>query len=451
MVRLNRMDGYIRVSRVGGREGPSYISPSVQRDAIKRWAAYHNVTIDTWHTDEDHSGGTQQRPGLREAMRRIESHATDGIVCWRLNRFARNVTGAIGDIERIKAAKAHFVCVVENIDTTGPLGEFLLVILLAVAKLERDNVTEAWKIAQERAVNRGAKVSIAPYGYRRGSDGVLEIHPIEGPHISKAYDLAAVHGVAAAAKHLAAECPERIWTTATTRRALARRVYLGEVSVGGTVNPHAHEALVSAAIWEAAQHEPRRLRAASANYPLSGLARCGHCGSAMIAGSSKRGQRSYRCSRSQTPRHSDRCPNPALISADRLEGHVREQVRPLIADIALSQGQTDETTLAERAMVEAEAELQAFAADLTLRKALGSSYHEYLQSRVDAVEEARAKLRAATARSQTRHMLSHRDVLDSNDPRLFRELLRGILASIVVHRGRDLPLEDRVAFEPLQL
>jgi hypothetical protein len=40
------MDGYIRVSRRLGREGPGYISPDVQREAIKRWAAYKDVEVD---------------------------------------------------------------------------------------------------------------------------------------------------------------------------------------------------------------------------------------------------------------------------------------------------------------------------------------------------------------------------------------------------------------------
>ncbi len=451
MGKPGRMDGYIRVSRVGGREGPSYISPSVQREAIQRWSAHRGIEIIAWHIDEDESGGTQDRPGLREAIRRIDSGESEGIACWKINRFARNVASAIQDVEHIQAAGAHIAFVAEDIDTTGPMGSLILTIMLAIAKLERDNVTESWRIAQERAVNRGVKVSIAPYGYERGADGILEIHPVEGAHVRKAYDLAAVHGVRAAAEYLAEHAPEHVWTTATTRRKLARRVYLGEVIAGEHVNPDAHEALVSRAIWEAAQHEPRRLRTGSLDYPLSGLARCAHCGSAMIAGGSKRGERSYRCSHTQTPRLADRCANPARISADRLERHVREQVRPLIEDLAVRHGHTDETTLTERAMLDAEAELQAFAADLTLRRALGSSYHEHLQSRVEAVEAARQKLRAATAHSQTRHLLSNADILDGKDPRLFGELLRGILASIIVHRGRNLPLGERVAFEPLQL
>jgi DNA invertase Pin-like site-specific DNA recombinase len=36
----------------------------------------------------DESGGTQDRPGLREAIRWIENGETEGIACWQLNRFA---------------------------------------------------------------------------------------------------------------------------------------------------------------------------------------------------------------------------------------------------------------------------------------------------------------------------------------------------------------------------
>jgi len=97
MEKPRRMDGYVRVSRRMGREGPGYISPDVQREAIQRWAEYRGVEIVAWHFDEDESGGTQNRPGLRAAMDRVERRETDGIACWRLNRFARNVSEALRD------------------------------------------------------------------------------------------------------------------------------------------------------------------------------------------------------------------------------------------------------------------------------------------------------------------------------------------------------------------
>jgi site-specific DNA recombinase len=93
--RPKTMDGYVRVSRRMGREGPGYISKDVQREAIERWADYRGITIATWHVDEDESGGTQDRPGIVAALKRVEAGESDGIACWRLNRFARNVSEAL--------------------------------------------------------------------------------------------------------------------------------------------------------------------------------------------------------------------------------------------------------------------------------------------------------------------------------------------------------------------
>src|SRR5437762_2382403 len=98
--RPRSMVGYIRVSRRMGRDGPGYISKDVQREAIQRWADYRDVRIVAWREDEDESGGTQNRPGLREAMRLVEDGEADGIACWRLNRFARNVSEALRDVKR---------------------------------------------------------------------------------------------------------------------------------------------------------------------------------------------------------------------------------------------------------------------------------------------------------------------------------------------------------------
>jgi DNA invertase Pin-like site-specific DNA recombinase len=83
------MDGYIRVSRRMGREGPGYISPDVQREAIERWAAYRDVEVGEWHVDEDWSGGTQERPGLERAIDRAVTGETGGIVSWKIDRFSR--------------------------------------------------------------------------------------------------------------------------------------------------------------------------------------------------------------------------------------------------------------------------------------------------------------------------------------------------------------------------
>ena len=260
------MDGYVRVSRRMGRDGSGYISPAVQREAIQRWPDYRGVEITAWHVDEDESGGTQDRPGCRSAWR--ASSDTDGVACWRLNRFARNVGGAIADVERIQVAGGVLAFVEEDIDPTGPFGSFILTVLLAVATLERDNMVAGWKTAKERATERGAKIGPTPFGYQRTDE---------------------------------------------------------QARYGDLLNVDAHAPLVSHATFEAAQPEPSTRRRPKATFPLSGLARCASCNSPLVgARGGADNRRMSRCSAALTTHKGQRCTAPAAVSAALLEELTRD-------------------------------------------------------------------------------------------------------------------------------
>jgi hypothetical protein len=74
-----QIDGYIRVSRIAGRSGESFISPDEQRRAIEAYAAAHKLEIVEWHTDLDQSGGTLDRPAFQAALDRCRRGETGGI------------------------------------------------------------------------------------------------------------------------------------------------------------------------------------------------------------------------------------------------------------------------------------------------------------------------------------------------------------------------------------
>jgi DNA invertase Pin-like site-specific DNA recombinase len=449
MPKPERFDGYIRVSRRMGRKGPGYISPTVQREAIARWAEYRGVEIAAWHVDEDESGGNpgSSRParGRSGASRAARPKASP----WRLNRFARNVAGAIEDVKRIQALGGHLAFVEEDIDPTGPFGSFILTVLLAVATLERDNMVAGWQTAKRHAIERGAKISPTPYGYRRREDGTLEPDAEQAPHVIEAYRLAAAQDVSAASLYLEENAPGRTWTTATVRRMLASRTYLGESRNGSAVNAEAHEALVSRSEWEAGQREPRRRRAA-ATFPLSGLARCGTCGSAMAGSRGEPMIRTYRCAATQSRYKGRRCPRPAFVNAEPLEDYVRDQLRALLSqlDIEIGEETSDDLRALERSVLDAESELDAFAADITLRRALGYRYHSHLESRIQALEQAKRDYKDFAQDVQVREQVSAADLLNSEDPLILPELLRGILAAIQVLPGRG-NLPGRITLVPV--
>jgi DNA invertase Pin-like site-specific DNA recombinase len=454
--RPKAMDGYIRVSRRMGREGPGYISKDVQREAIQRWADYRHVRIAAWHEDEDESGGTQHRPGLREAMRRVEDGDTEGIACWRLNRFARNVSEALADVKRVQAAGGKLAFVEEDIDPTGPFGEFILTVLLAVAALELNNIKASWATAKARANDRGVKNSRAPFGYRRIRDGddkgKLEIIPAEAEVIREVYEICDREDVPAAVAFLRQHAPKRTWTAFTVRRTLANRQYLGEVRYGDLVYQDEDLRIVSRVLFERVQRklaERVKRRAKAAVYPLSSLATCATCGGTLVAdrgGNDHR--RMYRCG--ARTRKGPNCPDPVSLSADPLEQYVVQVLREAFQGPAFEIGGGDDNTevdTAEAALADAEDELDAFASDLTARQLLGDHYHHHLRQRVDAVADAREHLHAAMDAIAPVEMIVPDELWDTLEPVELAEVLRGGLDTVVVGRGRG-PLSERVRVVP---
>lgn len=442
-----RMDGYVRVSRRMGREGPGYISPKIQREAVERWAKYRGVEIVAWHEDEDHSGGTQKRPGLREAIRRIEAGDTEGLACWRLNRFARNVGEATQDVKRIKAADGYVAFVEEDIDPTGPFGEFLLTVLLAVATLERENISTGWRVAKGKAIDRGVKIGKPPIGYERDEDGVLRPSS-EADTVKAAFGLAGKEGLSVAMKYLKEQRPDRVWTLSTTRRLLGSRTYLGEISYGDLVNINAHEPLVTRSEWEAAQRPSNQRREANSDYPLSGIAVCAGCGQPLV-GSRSNKVRVYRCKYQYSRPYGTKvdCPAPTVISAERLEKYVTHELRRAWLESGESYRQSKDDSgaaqSAQEALEEAEAELYAFASDTTLRKSLGARYHELLEKRVEAVDEAQRDFREKAQNTAQRLHVFPPGILDTASPEELRTLLNAAFSKIEVSRGRG-AVERRV-------
>jgi hypothetical protein len=74
---MRSADGYIRVSRVGGRKGESFISPDEQRAAIEAWAKATETEILEWHTDLDQSESRPGTPGRRPTHARFLGRGWD--------------------------------------------------------------------------------------------------------------------------------------------------------------------------------------------------------------------------------------------------------------------------------------------------------------------------------------------------------------------------------------
>ena len=445
------LDAYIRVSKVRGRTGESFISPTVQRERIESWAQAHGHTL-TWHEPElDVSGGTMSRPVFDRIMERVRSGETDGVIVAKLDRFARTLVGALSTLEEFERRGAVLVSVADNIDLSTPMGKAFLRILLVFAELERDRISESWKTATSNAVARGIHIAkFTPVGYGRSADKRL-VPNGEAPAIHEAFLMRAAHkSLTEIARRLDQSAPRPgrgRWTRPMVDRIIKNRVYRGEAYRGENVNADAHPPIVTIAEWQAANLVPVRAIARGKRQSLlGGFVRCAGCRYLLaphrVEESEKPGGRApvYRCRGTHT---AGPCTAPASINGRKLDRYVESVWREQMAQESLTvQHDSEALQSATEKLSETEAELAAFAADLTLRRVLGSGYHAAAEARAAAVNQAQTELQRALAQVSDSDAIESYDDLPIEDR---RRILGSSIDAVIVRRDdASVPVEDRV-------
>jgi site-specific DNA recombinase len=393
-----RLIGYIRVSRVAGREGDSFISPAVQRETIDRHARGGGHQLVDVVQDLDQPGSRDDRPELQRALETVESGQADGVIVAKLDRFARSVAGAARTLERLEDAGGTLVAVDLGMDTSTPAGRLMRNVLMALAEFELDRIRESWAHARERAIGRGVHICNRPAaGYRRGEDGRLEPDPAAAPIVAEVFRRrAAGASWDALCAYLDKALPREGgggWTRQTVSGMIGRRVYLGEAHQGDTVNREAHAALVTRAEWEAAQAGGRQTPRRTDGALLAGILRCANCGYTLTRrGDGKRGYNNYECRK----RHgAGICPEPVRISERRADEHVERTFLAWLAQENITveaAATTDEVSNALGRVEAAEAELAAYR-DAGLVTVIGrEAFLAGLAHRQEALDQARAAL-----------------------------------------------------------
>jgi DNA invertase Pin-like site-specific DNA recombinase len=451
-------DGYIRVSRRGGREGDSFISPDVQREKITRWTLANDVEISQWWEEIDQSGAKLARPMFQEALARCERGETGGIVVAKLDRFARSAVDALESIRRLNAAGARLVSVEDGFDGSTPMGRFAIGILTMIAELELERIKESWSTAISRAVERGIHISSRPpTGYVR--DENKRLVPTE-PAASAITEVFRRRALGASWAELATYLEEQgvptplgnsHWSKVSVSGLVKNPAYLGQARSGSFVKEGAHEPLVTRAEFAAAQSVTKSLLktrdgSLAERAMLGGLARCAGCGHTLkITGSTDRksGERSplYYC----VGRYSSGpCPARASVRSALLDAYVEGQVLGALQaeDGLLAQAVDASQALEEaaRTVSDAEHELDLFVTNPKLLTMLGETkFLDGVAARQRALDDAREALTELRTQSTLADELADGDLLKAW-PTLTtqekRRLLHGLLERVVVTRAR---------------
>jgi DNA invertase Pin-like site-specific DNA recombinase len=88
------------------------------------------------------SGAKSKRPGLDQLLADARKHRFDVVLVAAFDRVARNVRHFLEVLDELSHLNIEFVSLRENIDTGGPLGRAMVVIVGAIAELEKSLIVE---------------------------------------------------------------------------------------------------------------------------------------------------------------------------------------------------------------------------------------------------------------------------------------------------------------------
>jgi DNA invertase Pin-like site-specific DNA recombinase len=141
---------YLRVSSLDQH-------PETQLLDLESMAAQRGYEVVSQYTDRI-SGVKARRPGLDELMRDARRGRFDVVLVWASDRIARSVKHFLEVLDELNRLNIEFVSFREQIDTGGPLGRAMVVIIGAIAELERNLIIERVRAGMRRARLEGRQI-----------------------------------------------------------------------------------------------------------------------------------------------------------------------------------------------------------------------------------------------------------------------------------------------------
>jgi DNA invertase Pin-like site-specific DNA recombinase len=145
---------YMRVSTVDQH-------PETQLHDLRAMAQQRGLHIVKEYTDRI-SGTRARRPGLDELLRDARRGRFQVLLVWASDRIARSVKHFLDVLDELNRLNIEFISFREQLDTGGPLGRAVVIIIGAVAELERNLIIERVRAGMRRAKLEGRHIGRKP-------------------------------------------------------------------------------------------------------------------------------------------------------------------------------------------------------------------------------------------------------------------------------------------------
>ncbi|MGJ5621607.1 recombinase family protein [Sulfitobacter sp. MF3-043] len=262
---------YTRKSSEDGLE-QEFNSLDAQREACAAYIASQKhegwVLLPEQYDDGGLSGGSLERPALKQLLQDIADGLVDQIVVYKIDRLTRSLADFSKIVDTLDAAEASFVSVTQSFNTATSMGRLTLNMLLSFAQFEREVTAERIRDKIAASKRRGLWMGgLVPLGY--DADGrTLKINAMEAKTIRMLYDLYEQHGtvraVKAAADDLRLRSRQRTsadgqhsggitFSRGHIHNLLTNPIYAGRIRHKANVHDGQHSAIIDPDRWERIQ------------------------------------------------------------------------------------------------------------------------------------------------------------------------------------------------------
>ena len=307
ILKRSRCAVYTRKSSEEGLD-MEFNSLDAQRDACEAYVTSQKaegwVALRDRYDDGGFSGGTLDRPALRQLISDIEAGLIDVIVVYKIDRLSRSLMDFARLVEVFDRNGVTFVSVTQAFNTTTSMGRLTLNILLSFAQFEREVIGERIRDKFAASRKRGMWMGgFVPMGYDV-KDRKLVVNEAEATTVRMIFDrFAALGSASTLARALQAEDVRNKRGKRIDKgfiyKLIGSRVYLGEAVHKGTSYPGEHDAIVTQELWDRVhailRQSPRDRRAKNRNSSealLKGLIFT-DTGTAMTPTYTRKGERLY--------------------------------------------------------------------------------------------------------------------------------------------------------------
>ena len=345
LIRKLRCAVYTRKSSEEGLE-QEFNSLHAQREACEAYIASQRsegwVLVRDQYDDGGVSGGTLERPGLKQLLADIDDGLVDVVVVYKIDRLSRSLMDFSKLVEVFDRNGVTFVSVTQSFNTITSMGRLTLNILLSFAQFEREvtaeRIRDKVRASRMKGIWMGGGV---PLGYVVDNRKLVE-HPADAAHVRWVFDRFIEIG---SGTELARDLAARGVTTSRgfridkkfIYRMLTNRVYIGEAVHKGTSYPGEHKAIIDRQIWDKVHSiltESPRKRASNSRAQTPALLKgllYGPDGAAFSPSHTRKKNRLYRYYVSQTVlKHGAGCCPVGRVPAAEIEAAVIDQLRVVL-------------------------------------------------------------------------------------------------------------------------